>query len=104
MWYINETIEQGWPARALDRQIGTLYYERLLTSRTATRVPITRQGQTMLTLNCTKAAAEFFSTTKKGKKTSPLETAPKQSIAESITEPNAPPTMAVAGTCNKSKR
>ncbi|OUS25998.1 hypothetical protein A9Q99_19670 [Gammaproteobacteria bacterium 45_16_T64] len=44
----------------------------------------------MLTLNCTKAAADFFSTTKKGKKTSPLEAAPKQSIPESIPEPNAP--------------
>lgn len=32
-WYMNETIEQGWSARALDRQIGTLYYERLLTSK-----------------------------------------------------------------------
>ena len=40
----------------------------------------------MLILNCTKAAADFFSTTKKGKKISPIEPAPKQSIAESIGE------------------
>jgi predicted nuclease of restriction endonuclease-like (RecB) superfamily len=33
LWYVNETVEQGWSARALDRQIGTLYYERLLTSK-----------------------------------------------------------------------
>jgi len=48
----------------------------------------------MLILNCTKAAADFFSTTKKGKKTSPIEPAPHktipESIAESTTEPNAP--------------
>lgn len=39
----------------------------------------------MLILNCTKAAADFFSTTKKGKKISTLEPAPEQTIAESIT-------------------
>jgi predicted nuclease of restriction endonuclease-like (RecB) superfamily len=32
-WYMNETAEQGWTTRALDRQIGTLYYERLLASQ-----------------------------------------------------------------------
>lgn len=37
----------------------------------------------MLIINCTKAAAEFFSTTKKGKKISPIEPAPEQTIAES---------------------
>jgi predicted nuclease of restriction endonuclease-like (RecB) superfamily len=32
-WYMQETIEQNWSARALDRQISVLYYERLLSSR-----------------------------------------------------------------------
>lgn len=32
-WYMNETAEQNWASRALERQIGTLYYERLLVSR-----------------------------------------------------------------------
>lgn len=36
----------------------------------------------MLILNCTKAAADFFNSTKKGKKTSVLEPVPKQTIAE----------------------
>lgn len=31
-WYIKETIENNWSVRALERQIGTLYYERLLSS------------------------------------------------------------------------
>ncbi len=31
-WYINEAVAQNWSARALDRQIGTLYFERLLLS------------------------------------------------------------------------
>ena len=38
----------------------------------------------MLVFNCTKAAADFFSTTKKGEKISPIEPAPHKTIAESI--------------------
>lgn len=32
-WYMNEAIEQSWSARALERQIGSLYYERLLSTQ-----------------------------------------------------------------------
>lgn len=32
-WYTNEAADQGWSVRALDRQISTLYYERLLGSQ-----------------------------------------------------------------------
>lgn len=32
-WYANEAVNQGWSVRALDRQIGTLFYERLLSSQ-----------------------------------------------------------------------
>jgi predicted nuclease of restriction endonuclease-like (RecB) superfamily len=32
-WYINETIENNWSVRALERQISKLYYERLLASQ-----------------------------------------------------------------------
>jgi predicted nuclease of restriction endonuclease-like (RecB) superfamily len=32
-WYQQEAIEQHWSARGLERQIGKLYYERLLSSR-----------------------------------------------------------------------
>lgn len=31
-WYVNEAVAQNWSSRALDRQIGTLYFERLLLS------------------------------------------------------------------------
>jgi predicted nuclease of restriction endonuclease-like (RecB) superfamily len=31
-WYMQEAANQGWTTRALERQINTLYYERLLTS------------------------------------------------------------------------
>lgn len=32
-WYVAEAISQNWSSRALERQIGTLYYERMLASR-----------------------------------------------------------------------
>ncbi|MEA2602065.1 MAG: hypothetical protein QOF89_3057 [Acidobacteriota bacterium] len=32
-WYMREAAGQNWSSRALERQIGTLYYERLLTSK-----------------------------------------------------------------------
>lgn len=32
-WYLQEALNQSWSARALERQISTLYYERLLTSQ-----------------------------------------------------------------------
>lgn len=33
IWYMNEAAEQNWSARALERQINSLYYERLLISK-----------------------------------------------------------------------
>ena len=33
LWYANEAANQGWSVRALDRQISTLFYERLLSSQ-----------------------------------------------------------------------
>jgi predicted nuclease of restriction endonuclease-like (RecB) superfamily len=32
-WYMNEAVSQNWSSRALERQIGVLYYERLLSSK-----------------------------------------------------------------------
>lgn len=32
-WYMQESITQNWSARTLERQIGVLYYERLLSSQ-----------------------------------------------------------------------
>jgi predicted nuclease of restriction endonuclease-like (RecB) superfamily len=33
LWYMQEAAAQNWSSRALERQIGTLYYERLLLSQ-----------------------------------------------------------------------
>jgi predicted nuclease of restriction endonuclease-like (RecB) superfamily len=35
-WYMHEAAEQNWSTRVLERQIGTLYYERRLSSRDRT--------------------------------------------------------------------
>ncbi len=37
-WYLQEAISQNWSARALERQISVLYYERLLSSQDQTWV------------------------------------------------------------------
>jgi len=37
-WYLKESIEQNWSSRALDRQINTLYYERLLSTQTPSAI------------------------------------------------------------------
>ncbi len=45
-WYMNEAIEQNWSARALDRQISVLYYERLLSSKDQTPVKAEAEEKT----------------------------------------------------------
>jgi len=42
-WYIRESIENNWSARALDRQISKLYYERLLSSKE--KLPLKEEAQ-----------------------------------------------------------
>ena len=38
IWYMEEAIRAGWSSRQLERQISTLYYDRLLSSRDKTSV------------------------------------------------------------------
>lgn len=42
-WYAQESIVQGWSARALERQMGVLYYERLLASKE--RLPVEAEAK-----------------------------------------------------------
>ena len=46
VWYMNEAADQNWHTRALDRQIGTLYYERLLASQD--RQPVREEADAQL--------------------------------------------------------
>lgn len=43
-WYMAEAATQHWSSRALERQIGTLYYERLLSSQE--KSPVLAEAQT----------------------------------------------------------
>jgi predicted nuclease of restriction endonuclease-like (RecB) superfamily len=46
-WYMREAVSQNWSSRALDRQIGVLYYERLLSSREKALVAAEARKQTV---------------------------------------------------------
>lgn len=45
-WYMQEAAQQNWGVRALERQIGTLYYERLLASKDKSLVEQEAQEKT----------------------------------------------------------
>lgn len=42
-WYLSEAVQQNWSVRALERQIGVLYYERLLASKE--KAPLEQEAQ-----------------------------------------------------------
>ncbi len=46
LWYLNEAITNSWSVRALERQISTLYYERLLSSKEKGLVEIEAKEKT----------------------------------------------------------
>ena len=54
MWYMQECIEQAWSARALERQIGVLYYERLLSSSDG--IEVKQEAQTKTAVLVTQQA------------------------------------------------
>ena len=45
-WYVEECIRSGWSSRQLERQISTLYYDRLLASRD--RAPVIAEANEMM--------------------------------------------------------
>ena len=45
-WYINETASSNWSVRALERQIGTHYYERILASKETESVKLEAKEKT----------------------------------------------------------
>jgi len=45
-WYMEECIRAAWSSRQLERQISTLYYERLLSSRD--KAPVTAEAEALL--------------------------------------------------------
>lgn len=55
---MNEAAEQNWSSRALDRQIGTLYYERLLVSQD--KQVVTDEASQQLVAHQTELAPKGF--------------------------------------------
>ena len=45
-WYMEECVRAAWSSRQLERQISTLYYERLLSSRD--KAPVTAEAEALL--------------------------------------------------------
>jgi len=45
-WYLEEAIDQNWSARALERQVSSLYYKRLLSSKEQAPVKIEAKAKT----------------------------------------------------------
>jgi predicted nuclease of restriction endonuclease-like (RecB) superfamily len=57
IWYMNEAAEQNWSTRALERQINSLYYERLLMSKD--KEPLIQEAKEK-TLKLKQEPAEFM--------------------------------------------
>jgi len=57
LWYMQESVQQNWSVRALERQIGTLYYERLLSSKEKSPV---EQEATEKTLPLIESAKDYL--------------------------------------------
>jgi len=56
-WYTQESIAQNWSTRALERQVSTLYYERLLSSREKGEV---EQEAQQITASLEQSAKDFL--------------------------------------------
>ncbi len=50
-WYAEEAIIENWSARALERQIGVLYYERLLSSKESSPVKAEAKAKTAILMD-----------------------------------------------------
>lgn len=57
-WYMTEAANQNWSTRVLDRQIGTLYYERLLSSRD--KAAVTAEANTQIATQATQTNPRDF--------------------------------------------
>jgi predicted nuclease of restriction endonuclease-like (RecB) superfamily len=59
-WYAREAAEQGWSVRALDRQIGTLYYERLLSTQDKAKPSVKAEAAKNIALNAAPDPRDFI--------------------------------------------
>ncbi len=59
-WYAKEAVDQGWSVRALDRQIATLYYERLLSSQDKTKAQLKDEAAHNMVKNAAPDPRDFI--------------------------------------------
>jgi predicted nuclease of restriction endonuclease-like (RecB) superfamily len=59
-WYAHEAAEQGWSVRALDRQIGTLYYERLLSTQDKAKASVKAEAAENIALSSAPDPRDFI--------------------------------------------
>lgn len=59
-WYASEAAEQGWSARALDRQISTLYYERLLSTQDQAKAQLKDEAAHLITKDAAPDPRDFI--------------------------------------------
>jgi predicted nuclease of restriction endonuclease-like (RecB) superfamily len=59
-WYAKEAAEQGWSVRALDRQISTLYYERLLSSQDQAKTQLQDEAAQNIAKNAAPDPRDFI--------------------------------------------
>jgi len=59
-WYAQEAAQQGWSVRALDRQISTLYYERLLSTQDNAKAQVKDEAALNLAKEATSDAGIDF--------------------------------------------
>jgi predicted nuclease of restriction endonuclease-like (RecB) superfamily len=58
--YANEAAQQGWSIRALDRQIATLFYERLLSSQDAAKPSVKAEASAKIAEQAAPDPREFI--------------------------------------------
>jgi predicted nuclease of restriction endonuclease-like (RecB) superfamily len=57
-WYAQEAVTMGWSVRALDRQISTLYFERLLSSQNPPKVK--QEAESLIAQQAAASPLEFI--------------------------------------------
>ena len=59
-WYANEAAQRGWSVRALDRQIATLFYERLLGSQDKAKAGVALEAATNIAAEAPADPRDFI--------------------------------------------
>jgi hypothetical protein len=59
-WYANEAAQQGWSVRALDRQIASLFYERLLATQDKAKTGVQAEARVLIAKEAAPDPRDFI--------------------------------------------